>query len=469
MLEPEMKGAQRTMRKLRRFAAFAAVLGLLIPLLASIATSPAAAQNATPQVNTELSGELNVAMVANPQMKTLEKLLPEFKKLYPNVKVNLLVLPENEIRNRITTDVAGQSGQFDLVTIGMFEVPIWAKNGWLEEVGDDLAQDPSYGLDDIFPSMKSALSYEDKLYAAPFYGESSMMFYRKDLFQQAGLEMPEKPTWDQIADFAKKLHNAPNLYGICLRGLPGWGEQGAPLTSVIDAFGGRWFDMDWKAQLDSEKSSAAINFYIDLVKNYGEPSATQAGFTECENLFVQGKVAMWYDATSAADLISDPSQNQHSADVGFAYAPTKAISSPWLWSWAFALEKSSDHKDAAIAFMKWATSKDYVQLVAKQYGWGQVPAGVRASTYADQGYKEYASAFSDIVLNSIKAQNPTKCCVDDVPYTGLQFVQIPEFQDFGTSITQEFAAAMAGQETVDEAIKKANDIANQAVQDAGLQ
>ncbi|HEY7034663.1 MAG TPA: sugar ABC transporter substrate-binding protein [Thermomicrobiales bacterium] len=436
------------------------------------AVARASAQDGTPPaVDTSVSGELNVAMVANPQMVALQKLAPEFQKQYPNIKLNLLVLPENEVRDRIRTDVSTQAGQFDVVTIGMFEAADYAKQGWSLDVGTPLQADPNYDYDDIFPAMISALSGEDgKLYAAPFYGESSMVFYRKDLFQQAGLTMPDKPTWDDIAGFAQKLHNpSAGQYGICLRGLPGWGEQGAPLTSVINAFGGRWFDPDWKSQLASEKSAKAITFYTDLVKNYGEPSATTSGFTECENLFSAGKVAMWYDATSAADFLADPKQNPQAANTGFANQPTEEIASGWLWAWAFAIEKSTKHQDAALAFVKWATSKDYVQLVANQLGWGSVPSGVRASTYADPGYEQYAAAFADLVLSIIKAQDPTKCCVDPVPYKGLQFVGVPEFVTLGDQVTKELANVMAGNESADDAIKKIDDLANTWAQDNGYQ
>src|SRR3954447_6418639 len=428
------------------------------------------AQEASPVApDTSISGDLNVAMVANPQMVALQKLAPEFQKAYPNIKLNLLVLPENEVRDRIRTDVSTQAGQFDVVTIGMYEAANYAKNGWVLDVGTPLQADTAYDYNDIFPAMVSALSYEGKLYAAPFYGESSMVFYRKDLFQAAGLEMPAKPTWDEIAQFAQKLHHPPDNYGICLRGLPGWGEQGAPLTSVINAFGGRWYDENWKAQLDSDNSKAAIKFYTDLVKNYGEPSATQAGFTECENLFTQGKVAMWYDATSAADLLADPKLNPQAANTGFAYQPTEKIGSGWLWAWAFAVEKGTQHSDAALAFVKWATSKDYVQLVASQLGWGQVPSGVRASTYADAGYKEYAKGFSDLVLSIIQAQDPTKCCVDPVPYKGLQFVGVPEFVTLGNDVTKELANVIAGNESAEDAIGKIDEMANQWAVDNGYQ
>lgn len=418
----------------------------------------------------EISGELNVAMVANPQMVALQKLAPEFEKAYPNIKLNLLVLPENEVRDRIRTDVSTQAGQFDVVTIGMFEAADYALQGWTLDVGTPLSADADYDMADIFPAFVSALSGEDgKLYAAPFYGESSMLYYRTDLFEAAGLSVSEKPTWDEIQGWAKALHKEDGPYGIVLRALPGWGEFGAPLTSVINAFGGRWFDEDWKSQLASPESSEAIKFYTDLLINYGQPSATTSGFTECENLFIQGKAAMWYDATSAADLLADSTLNPQAANTGFAYQPAEKIGSGWLWAWAFAIEKGTEHEDAALAFVKWATSKAYVQLVADQLGWGQVPSGVRASTYADPGYKEYAAGFADLVLSIIEAQDPTKCCTQPVPYKGLQFVGVPEFVTLGDQVTKELANVIAGNESADDAITKIDAIANQWATDNGYQ
>lgn len=430
-----------------------------------------AAQNATPAApDTSISGSLNVAMVANPQMVALQKLAPEFQKAYPNIDLNLLVLPENEVRDRIRTDVSTQAGQFDVVTIGMFEAADYAQQGWTLDVGTPLQADATYDFDDVFPAMVSALSGEDgKLYAAPFYGESCMLYYRADLFKSAGLTMPDRPTWDDVQGFAEKLNVKDSQYGIVLRALPGWGEFGAPLTATINAFGGRWFDMDWKSQLSAPNSAKAIKFYTDLLINYGQPGATTSGFTECENLFIQGKAAMWMDATSAADLLGDPKQNPQAANTGFAYPPKEQIDTGWLWAWAFAVEKSTQHQEAALAFVKWATSKDYVQLVADQLGWGSVPSGVRASTYANPGYKDYASGFADLVLSIIKAQDPTKCCTEPVPYKGLQFVGVPEFVSLGDNVTKELANVIAGNEKVDDAIEKVNDMANAWAKQNGYQ
>lgn len=462
------------MRQVRRFLIVGMVMALAVPLVTATSVRPALAQEGTPQVNTEISGTIDVGMVGNPQMVALQEIVQagEFNKVYPNVKVNLTVLPENEIRQTITQDVSTQAGQFDVFTIGPFEVPLWAANGWLEEVGEEAAADPNYDLDDIFDSMKAGLTYEGGLYALPFYGESSMTFYRKDLFEQAGLEMPERPTWDQIAEFAAKLHNPPEVYGLCMRGLPGWGEMGAPLTTMINVFGGRWFDENWHAALTEDDSAAAIRFYIESLQKWGPPGVEQNGFTETETLFVQGKCAIWSDATSAAELITDPKENpNYYQQVGFAYGPSKKLKTgSWLWSWNFAMAANSDAKEAALAFMKWATSKEYVKLVVeREGGWGRAPTGHRHSIYADPAYQERAGAFAQIVLNAIEEANPNQPTEEPVPYTGGQFVRIPEFQQLGNDVTQIFAAALVGDKSIDDAIKEANDLANQVAIEGGYQ
>lgn len=449
---------------------------LSIPYL-SVSASRSAAQEASAspvEANPDISGTIEVGMVGNPQMVALQELVVagEFAKAYPNITVNLTVLPENEIRQTISRDVSAQAGQFDVFTVGPFEVPLWAAQGWLQEVGQAVADDDAYDLDDIFPSMTAGLSYEDGLYALPFYGESAMMFYRKDLFEEAGLTMPERPTWDEIREFAAALHQPDDVYGLCLRGLPGWGEMGAPLTTIINTFGGRWFDEDWNAALTEDDSAEAIRFYIETLQEYGPPGVEQNGFTETETLFVQGKCAQWFDATSAAELLSSPQENPDFADqVGFAYGPSKKLDTGnWLWSWNFAMAANSDQQEASLAFMKWATSTQYQELiVAHDGGWGRAPTGARASTYSNPDYLEFAGDFAEIVRNSIDEANPNEPTEEPVPYTGGQFVRIPEFTQLGDDATQQFAAALVGDQSIDDAIQAANDLANQVALEGGYQ
>lgn len=455
----------------------ASACALSVPLIGSAAGSRRVmAQDASPEVepNPDISGTIEVGMVGNPQMVALQEVVNagEFAKAYPNITVNMTVLPENEIRQTISRDVATQAGQFDIFTVGPFEVPLWAEQGWLHEVGEAAAADEDYDLDDVFDSMTAGLSYEDGLYGLPFYGESSMMYYRKDLFEDAGLEMPERPTWDDIAGFAAALHQPGEISGMGLRGLPGWGEMGAALTTVINVFGGRWYDEDWNGALTQAESAEAIRFYIETLQNYGPSGAEQNGFTETETLFVQGKLAMWYDATSAAELLSSPDENPDYHDqVGFAYGPSKVLDSGnWLWSWNFAMAANTDAEDASMAFMKWATSKQYQKLiVAHDGGWGRTPTGARESTYADPDYLAFAGDFADIVRNAIEESNPNEPCADPVPYTGGQFVRIPEFTQLGDDATQQFASAIVGSQSIDDAIEAANDLANQVAMEGGYQ
>jgi sorbitol/mannitol transport system substrate-binding protein len=409
---------------------------------------------------------ITALMVGNPQMEDIQKLTADNFTKQTGITVKYTILPENELRDKVTQDVATQGGQYDVVTIGAYETPIWAKNGWLHDLSQYADQDSSYDKSDLLEPMVKSLSGEDgKLYAAPFYGESSFLMYNKDMFAAKGLTMPERPTWAQVADFAAKLNDkSTGTAGICLRGLPGWGEVMAPLTTVVNTYGGTWFEKDWTPKLTAPEFEEATNFYVNLVRQYGEPGASQAGFTECLNTFGQGKAGMWYDATSAAGTLEDPSASKVAGKVGYAYAPVnKTKSSGWLWAWAWAMPKTTKKADSAWKFISWATGKDYEKLVGEKLGWSRVPSGKRSSTYTNPDYKKSATSFADLTLKSIQEADPTNPGVQPRPALGVQFVGIPEFQDLGTKVAQEIAAAIAGSTTVDKALadgqKLAEDVA----------
>ncbi|MDM4763882.1 sugar ABC transporter substrate-binding protein [Galbitalea sp. SE-J8] len=405
---------------------------------------------------------LTLATVNNPQMKDMEELKGTFEKENPGIKVNFIQMEENDLRDAVTKDVATKGGQYDVVTVGAYEVPIWAQNGWLTDLTDTTSSDAEYDVDDLFPPVRAGLTVDDKLYALPFYGESSMLMYNKDMFAAAGLEMPNNPTWDQVADFAKKL-KTDDVAGICLRGKPGWGELFAPLTTVVQTFGGNWYDEDWNATVNAPEFVDAVTFYTDLVKAAGEPDPVSSGFTECLNALSQGKAAMWYDATSAAGSIEDPNASTVAGKVGYVHAPVKETTeSGWLWSWNLAIPETSKHRDAAETFVKWATSKKYEQLVGTELGWSRVPPGARTSTYEIPEYVDAAKAFAPITKEIMEAVDPNQPGVDPQPYTGVQFVTIPEFQDLGNTISQDLADVFAGRSDVKTVLDKGQKLAQTA-------
>jgi len=410
---------------------------------------------------------VTIATVNNGDMIIMQKLSQMFEKQNPDTKLDWVILEENVLRGRGTTDIATKGGQFDIITIGTYETPIWGKRGWLVRLDDDLPA--SYDLNDVLKPIRDGLSYEGKLYALPFYGESSFTFYRKDLFDKARLKMPEQPTYDDIARFAQLLHDPRNgIYGICLRGKPGWGENMAYLSTLVNTFGGRWFDEKWNPQLNTPEWRQAIGFYIDLAKKYGPPGASSNGHNESRALFATGKCAMWIDATVAAGYMFNPADSKVADKVAFARAPIQKTpnGAQWLWSWALAIPASSKHVKEAKRFIQWATSKDYVKLVAKTDGWAAVPPGTRKSTYDQPEYIKGAS-FAGLTLKAILAADPTHPTAKPVPYTGIQFVDIPEFQSIGTQVGQSIAAALAGNATVEQALQSAQSAVERTMRRAG--
>ena len=415
---------------------------------------------------TALAETITIATVNNGDMIRMQRLAEDFTAKHPDIELQWVTLEENVLRERVTTDIAAGGGQYDVMTIGNYEVPIWAKQGWLLELnglGDD------YDVDDLLPAIRGGLSVDGKLYAAPFYGESAMIMYRTDLFEGSGLEMPESPTWEFIGEAARKIKaDNPDVNGICLRGKAGWGENMAFITALVNSYGGRWFDENWQPQFDQPEWKEAFQFYVDLMNDAGPSGASSNGFNENLTLFQQGKCAMWMDATVAASFVSNPEDSTVADKVGYAIFPDTGNGNHghWLWSWNLAVPASSTKADAAQAFIAWATNKAYTELVAEKEGWANVPPGTRTSLYENEAYKE-AAPFAEPTLAAMNAADITKPSVKPVPYTGGQFVAIPEFQGLGTTVGQLFSAALAGQTSVDDALAQAQNVATREMTRSG--
>ncbi len=415
--------------------------------------------------STAFAGELTIATVNNGHMIEMQKLTPKFEEANPGITVKWVTLDEGTLRSRVTTDITTKGGQFDIMTIGMYEAPIWGSRGWLEA----LEFGAEYDVDDILPAMRGGLSHEGSLYAAPFYGESSMIMYRKDLLDAAGMEMPDNPSWGHVADAAAAMTDKDNgVYGICLRGKPGWGDNMAFLSTMANSFGAQWFNEDWTPALDSAAWNHAVNFYVDLLNNYGPPGSEGNSFNEILALINEGKCGMWIDATIAASFVSDPGQSKVADVIAFAQSPQAVTTrgANWLWAWALAIPSGTKQKDDAMKFMEWATSKEYIELVASVNGWGAVPTGTRTSTYENENFLG-AAKFAEAELKAILSADPANSTQNPSPYTGVQFAAIPEFQAIGTAVGQQMTDALAGNITVEEALENAQTAADREMRKAG--
>ena len=408
--------------------------------------------------------DLTIATVNNGHMVEMQKLSSSFEAANPDIKLKWVTLEESALRQRVTTDIATKGGQFDVMTIGMYEAPIWGAKGWLEE----LTFSDAYDIDDVLPAMRGGLSVGDKLYAAPFYGESSMIMYRKDLVAAAGMTIEDNPSWGHIRDVAAAINSPEDgVYGICLRGKPGWGDNMAFLTTMANSFGARWFDEDWKPQLDQPAWAHAVTFYIDLLTKYGPPGSSSNSFNEILALYNEGKCGMWIDATIAASFVTDPKQSKVADQVAFAQSPVAVTNrgANWLWAWSLAVPAGTQKSAEAQKFIEWATSKEYIELVAKTKGWGSVPTGTRTSTYNNPKFQS-AAVFADAELKAILSADPDNSTLEPTPYTGVQFAAIPEFQAIGVAVGQQISAALAGKLTVEKALEQAQKAADREMRKA---
>ena len=445
------------MKKFVRVVAVGACLALLLSILA--ACNPSQSQSSGTTI-------LTVGTVNNTQMVQMEQLTKRvFEKDHPTIKVNFVTLPENDLRSKITQDVATNAGKFDIATVGSYETPIWAHNGWVEDLTPyfdkmSAGDKSNYNYDDLLKPVMSTLSYQGHAYALPFYGESSMMMYNKQLFAQHNVTMPLHPTWDQIVHLAQVLNDpAHGVAGILLRGQSGWGMNMAPLDTMINTFGGSWFDLNWKPQLSTPPVQQAVTLYANLLQNYGEPGASTTGWEECLGLMSQGKGAMFYDATSLAGVLETPSQSKVAGQIGYAYAPTAVTTngSRWLWAWSLDIIKSSRNKDAAFQFLTWATSSQYLTLAGKNFGWASVPPGTRTSIYQNPDYQK-AAPFAQVTLDSINTATPDHPTLNPVPYHGVQYVGIPQFESAGQQVSDLISAVVAKKMTVSQALQQSDQI-----------
>ena len=409
--------------------------------------------------------DLNIATVNNAHMMEMKALTPAFEKDNPDIKLKWHIYNEGSLRMRSIADIASAGGHYDVVTIGLYETPIWAKRNWLIP----LSPDSSYDVNDLLPSIKAGLSYQGELYAAPFYGESSMLMYRKDILDKANISFNKRPNWTDIQNAAKAVHDPDNeVYGICLRGKPGWGDNMALVSTIANSFGGRWFDMDWQPEINTNAWKKAVNFYVDLLSNYGPPNPEKNSFTEILSLSRQGKCAMWIDASIAASFLTDSKQSKYASLWSYTEAPYQITTSgaSWLWSWALAIPKESKNVDAAKTFISWATSKDYIKRIADKNGWANVPTGTRLSTYKNPDYVKAVGDFAKAELTALNGIDPENNTLYPSPYSSVQFVTIPEFVSIAGFAGQKIKEALEGKISVEQALDSAQKIAEREMRRA---
>lgn len=323
-------------------------------------------------------------MNSHPFTNWLQPHVPEFEAL-TGISVTFEVFPEDQFRQRRLLEVASGLESLD----GYMYMPgqegaQFLGAGWVRYL-DDLIADPGLthpdlDLEDFFDGAFESFNTPNGISGLPLQIESSLLFYRTDLFEAAGLTRPPE-TLDELVEYAAALHGN-GVAGFAMRGF------GAAATSqivnLLYSFGGRWLNDDGTSALASAESQATLEFYADLLRNYGPPGPANLHWPEVMGLYAQGQAAMVFDANVFRSIIEDPAQTIELVrdNTGYAVLPAgPAGSVPTVLSWGLAINAASQNAEASWLFIQWALNHEN-QLSALMSG---VPAA-RASSWNDEQF-----------------------------------------------------------------------------------
>ena len=389
----------------------------------------------------------------------------------------------------------------DVVMIGGFYGSLFGANGWLRlfhrEV-ETIFGPPFEGVfrddevADLIPSVRESLSADGDLFALPIQADGSLLMFNREILRNAGVELSENPTWNEVETAAAAVHTN-DIAGICIRTAPGSvdnrsaldpshssiNERGSdgliePLTSMVNAFGGTW----WEANEDGTPGEARINqpdsgfrqateFYATLVQEFG-PDEPNLGFDECFEHFANGQVAMWFDSTVAPNLLNDldATVSPNAGNFGAVASPIgpTGIRSDWLNTSALAVPTISANPAASAEFVRWASSEEYARLLVEDLGWQAAPT-TRLSTLANPEYQQATTPWGQVVSDAITNADPNNPGTTPRPgLGGIQYVGFPQFRSVGNDCSVEFASAIAGEITVNDALDNCQAIAAIAAQ-----
>jgi multiple sugar transport system substrate-binding protein len=329
-------------------------------------------------------------MNSHPFTSFIEPLVPEFEEL-TGIGVTFEVFPEDQFRQRRLLEVSSGASTLDgFMSMPGQEAAQYLGAGWIryldDFVDDPSLTDPELDLADFFEGAINTFRDGDRLFGLPLQIESSVLFYRKDLFEEAGLEGPPQ-TMEELRDYAERL-NQGNVAGIAMRG------RGAAATSqlvnFLKSFGGDWLNEDGTSALASPESQEALTFYAGLLRDYGPPGPTNLHWAEVTSLYAQGQAAMIFDANVFRAIMEDPAQAIEVVRENTGYAPIPegpAGRVPTVPVWGLVVNHASQNPEAAWYFIQWALSKEN-QLQATLAG---VP-GARASAWEDEEFQATAPA-----------------------------------------------------------------------------
>ena len=340
--------------------------------------------------------QVRVIAANHPWNEAMQRLLPEFEEA-SGITIRLESYFEDQLSQRLQVGLTGGTAEADVFMFRpLQEGLLFEKNGWVANLSEFAANDAEWNFSDFQAGPLGTVTSGDVLFGVPIVTERQALYYRKDLFEAAGLAVPQ--TLDELKAAAEALHDPDNgMYGIVLRG-----QRSAAVTqfsSFLYSFGGEWIDEEGNSAVGSPEAVTAYQFYGDLLRNYGPPGTLNMSWPQAIAVFQQGQAAMYLDADILYPNVLDPDASLVVDKVGFAPFPEgPAGRHPYsVTSWALGMNATSENKEAAWEFIRWATSPQIVARLQSEYGQSGARESVWTSPEGLGGFPEDLAAA--IVIN----------------------------------------------------------------------
>lgn len=409
---------------------------LLASLICATATMPLRALAQQQQVN--------VLLFSMPVTLGLQKLAPEFEE-ETGIRANIEVVGQDVFESRITLSFAGGAADVDVVHTPGIQVQRWVQAGWLEDMTDTVAALPD--KDDIIPSTLESFDVDGKDWGVPFFAETGLMAYRKDILDAAGVAPPK--TWAEMIEVAKAI-DSPETAAIAMRAAPGQGFNMFVFPMIMRAYGGEFFvdyPNDLTPAIDSPETLEALNVYKTLLNDYGPDGVGSFNFPEVVAAMQAGQVAMTVDGTSIVGQTVDPAKSQVADQVVLALPPEgPAGRSPALAVHGLGIAAGAANAEAAARFIAWATSKETMTKLALAEAY---PDFTRASIAEDPEVQaKYAGIQEDFLTLRVQALEAARS-----DYRPL----LPTWPEIGAVIGENVNAAVNGLISPEEALATASE------------
>jgi ABC-type glycerol-3-phosphate transport system substrate-binding protein len=397
-----------------------------------------------------------VAIRSLPETDFIMERVQEFTR-ETGIKVRFVVYPELQLREKIVMDMVSRQGAYDVIALDCVYVREFAEKDWIYPLDEFVTKEE---LSDFFEKVLGMFTYKGHLYGLPVYSEITHLMYRKDIFEEKGISVPE--TFDELWEVAEKLNNPPNIYGIAMRGLRGDGMNVYTWTSFLRGFGGKFFDENWRPVFNNEEGVKATEFYANILRNFGPPGVSSYTWDDVQSAFTSGKVAMIIDANNFMTRIEDPTKSIIAGKIGYAMIPAgPAGRYPGIYSMGLAISKvgakTEKEKLAAAEFIKWATSFDMQLDCALQKG---VVSSARKSVFENPAFqaKFGEDSYPGWLSSTVKSYE-----LADPNFRPL----IPEWREVGNIIGIAVEQVIAGEKSAKEALDWAAKEVERIMREAG--